>query len=116
MNREILFEYGFKSVNGIVKKQYGLHDISNIKEKCDVWYELPLVYVRQYTGKEDRNGVKIFEGDIDQDGAIAMFYNNAFQMCSVKNGEVVQAIPFWCFDDDMYPQIEIVGNIHENQE
>ena len=27
------FEYGFESVNGIVKKKYYLHEIPNIKEK-----------------------------------------------------------------------------------
>ena len=116
MNRGTLFEYGFESINGIVKKQYYLHEIPNIKEKCDVWNELSLVYIRQYSNKEDKNGNKIFEGDIDQDGAIAMFYNNAFQMCSVKNGKVVQAIPLWNFDGKIYPEIEIIGNIHEKDE
>ena len=61
--REILFEYGFESVNGIVKKQYYLHEIPNIAKKCDVWDMLPLAYVRQYTGLKDKNGKKIFEYD-----------------------------------------------------
>lgn len=57
------FEYGFDSVNGIVKKKYYLHEIPNIKEKCDVWNVLPIVYVRQFTGLLDINGIEIYEKD-----------------------------------------------------
>lgn len=64
MKREIKFEYGFNSVNGIVKKQYYLHEIPNIKEKCDVWNVLPIAYVRQFTGLKDKNGKEIYEGDV----------------------------------------------------
>lgn len=58
------FEYGFNSVNGIVKKQYYLHEIPNIKEKCDVWNVLPIVYVRQFTGFTDKKEIEIYQGDI----------------------------------------------------
>ena len=61
MSREIKFEYGFESVNGIIKKVYHLHEIPNIKEKCDVWGVLPLVYVRQFI--KTTENVDIYEGD-----------------------------------------------------
>lgn len=64
MSREIKFEYGFKSQNGIVKKVYELSQIPNIASICDVWNELPICYVRQFTGLQDKNGNDIFEGDI----------------------------------------------------
>lgn len=54
--REIKFEYGFDSVNGVVKKVYALSEIPNIKDKCDVWGVLPLLYVRQFTGLKDSGG------------------------------------------------------------
>lgn len=63
MNRDLKFEYGFDSVNGIVKKVYHLHEIPNIQQKCDVWNVLPIKYVRQSTGFKDKNGTEIFEGD-----------------------------------------------------
>lgn len=61
--REIKFEYGFESINGIVKKKYYLHEIPFLREKCDVWNILPLAYVRRFTGLLDKKGVEIYEGD-----------------------------------------------------
>lgn len=117
--REILFEYGFESVNGIVKKQYHLHDIPLIAMKCDVWNVLPLVYIRQYTG-EQLHGVKLFDGDVigvcevglkfivkwirdgwylvDKDGYGDRLYR---QLDEIKN---------------MAPDIKILSNIHNNPE
>ena len=43
--REIKFEYGFDSVNGVVKKVYALSEIPNIKDKCDVWNILSTILI-----------------------------------------------------------------------
>jgi hypothetical protein len=58
------FEYGFNSVNGIVKKRYYLSEIPFMHDKCDVWQILPVVYVRQFTGFTDKKEVEIYQGDI----------------------------------------------------
>lgn len=106
------FEYGFKSVNGIVKKKYYLHEIPNIKEKCDVWNVLPIVYVRQFTGLLDKNGVEIYVGDWLQsapgytsviefkDGAFLSIYSHP------EDGEEL------LITDLNLPTVEIIGNIY----
>ncbi|MGK0446558.1 MAG: hypothetical protein ACJA2M_000327 [Polaribacter sp.] len=76
---ENIFEYGFESVNGIVKKQYHISEIPKIKHRCDVWDSLNLIYTRQYAGFEDINKVKVFIGD-------TVFVNDGYVG---KNREIV---------------------------
>ena len=73
--------------------------------------------VGQYTGLTDKNGKRIFEGDIvvgrdytDEDGyGVVEWYDGAFE---VGNGE-------WCgtFHENYYgKEFEVIGNIHDNPE
>lgn len=121
--RTIKFEYGFSSVNGIIKKQYYLHEIPSIKEKCDVWNVLPIAYVRQFTGIHDKNGKEIYEGDIlnvcngsiNGNGWFDKPYSVEFKCGKFdiplfmwdKDGQVVMDCTHWC---------EVIGNIYENPE
>jgi len=112
MNTEIKFEYGFESINGIVKKKYYLHDIPNIKEKCDVWNVLPIVYVRQFTGFKDKNGIEIYVGD---------WLRSAPGYCSVIEFKEGSFLSIYSHPEDgeellitdlHLPNVEIVGSIY----
>lgn len=104
MKREILFEYGFESVNGIIKKRYYLHEIPFLKEKRDVFNVLPIIYVRQFTGLTDKNGVKIFENDKTNYGTILFKYG----CFGINSNHGFVEINNWNLS-----HIEIIGNIHE---
>jgi len=133
MKRPIKFEYGFESVNGIVKKVYELHEIPNIKEKCDVWGVLPIKYVRQFTGLTDKNGREIYEGDIVKAKTVyhsafnkpesifsISFQNGTFVFINIKGSIERQWSDgnneWYSIENIETFEIEIIGSIYENPE
>lgn len=73
--------------------------------------------IGQYIEKTDKNGTKIFEGDIcknTENGKTAVVkwyeeYNADMLYCKSENHV------YWLFDVD-FAKIEVIGNIHDNPE
>ena len=92
-----------------------------ISPSSDTCYKVDPKTVGQFTGLTDKNGKKIFEGDIVRDAQSFLF------------GKVIYATPQDGFDgiagymvDDIddgpqnyngfWNQVEVIGNIHDNPE
>ena len=126
--REILFR-GKRTDNGEWFEGYlyithnGEHEISVYNEEVNIerWtHEVDPSTVCQYTGLKDKNGERIFEGDIakvlqgkDKDIAYVGFENGAF-MLYPKTGNIYERTlwEYWYNDWD----VEVIGNITDNPE
>ena len=97
----------------------------------DGWVKVDTKTVGQYTGRKDKNGTKIFEGDIFGDSSrqeidVVVFENGCFQLKSYYFAEC-------CLDGNAYEEKwgnwnieplcnfnlendEILGNIYDNPE
>ena len=122
--REVLFR-GKRTDNGEWVKGYlyithtGAHEIGSYDAEINIerfTFDVIPETVGQYTGLTDKNGVKIFEGDIvslvKHDGLI---YKVVYVPCRY---ELVNSKGVNCFVLDIYKSenIEVIGNIHDNPE
>ena len=122
--REFLLR-GKRTDNGEWVKGYlyithiGAHEIGSYDAEINierVTFDVIPETVGQYTGLTDKNGKRIFEGDIvslvKHDGLI---YKVVYVPCRY---ELVNSKGVNCFVLDIYKSenIEVIGNIHDNPE
>ncbi|EAC5039201.1 hypothetical protein J3W96_002929 [Listeria monocytogenes] len=88
---------------------------------CVDWYNFDDVVLMQYTGLKDKNGKKIFEGDIvinsnGQIGYIAFLVQEAGFVVVLKNSDyrLGHRNTNECYERATHHKI--IGNIHENPE
>lgn len=106
------WKYGFLSIEPkglVIKEPYK-------NESSKVWH-IDSDTVGQYTGLTDKNGTKIFEGDIVKYGDTV--HNVVFEQ---RNGtayfglvySTLETLSFGYYQD--LKQIEVIGNIYDNPE
>lgn len=123
MNRDIEFRGLTGSVKGDiwvygtpykVKSLFSADERYYIRNKHANDHIVDSKTIGQYTGLKDKNGKKIFEGDIVNikyqqttiENAIIEYHGTSFYGCTNND--------MWELDD--YCSVEVIGNIYENKE
>lgn len=132
--REILFRgktedgrwiYGYLFILGNgseYEETYILGDIDHRDSIYDIWKNAEKVIpetVGQWTGLYDKNGVKIFEGDIEElpGWIVTHCGTNGTEDCGMQVGWYIQRDNFESWTELIASKVHtVIGNIHDNPE
>lgn len=124
--REILFRAWDKTTNKY-RKFDGMHDTMIIDESGEIrYYNLQNgsggdeYILEQFTGLLDKNGVRIFEGDLIYIGEslhVIVWNEKGYWLCKPTKGNTYYYTgrALW-FKDTEFPHATVIGNIHDNRE
>lgn len=129
MNREILFRgkslnsgewvegYLVKKIDPIYTDIESYHILSQKRDKFEAleslvtWTRVDLETVGQFTGLTDKNGVRIFEGDI------VKYKEMLFEIkYSIEQVRFLAILPNGVFNPVAIKKCEVIGNVHDNLE
>jgi len=103
--------YSSAIANGTVKgKQNNKYML--VDNESDIWCEVDPETIGQYIGKKDKNGVKIFMGDIIKfsgGGVWSVYYCEDNSMFRLRNGGLTCCV----VDGKLY---SVIGNVTDNPE
>ena len=132
--REILFRGKVKDKEELLGKGFPIDENGNLKsewvfgvpiprypdlflawnEACNEYEEVNIIpeTITEYTGLKDKNGTKIFEGDILK----GLYANGNAEVEMINGSWVGYAGKGWTDIGYVVDRVELIGNVHDNPE